>query len=152
MNPHSIALFIHLASVVAWVGGMFFAYVCLRPAAVESLEPPARLTLWVGVFRRFFPAVWASVGLILLSGLFMLGRIGMGNAPINLHAMLALGLVMIAIYCWVFFVPYRALVGAVAAKNWPAGGAALGHIRQWVGTNLLLGALTVAVATLGRGI
>lgn len=48
---------IHLLAAIVWVGGMFFAYMVLRPAAVEVLEPPARLRLWNVVFRRFFPWV-----------------------------------------------------------------------------------------------
>ncbi|PIU17095.1 MAG: hypothetical protein COT19_02630, partial [Gallionellales bacterium CG08_land_8_20_14_0_20_59_87] len=45
---------IHLLAVLVWVGGMFLAYVVLRPAAVEVLQPPQRLQLWDSVFRRFF--------------------------------------------------------------------------------------------------
>ena len=55
------AKLLHLLSVLIWVGGMFFAYMILRPAAVEVLEPPPRLRLWANVFGRFFPWVWASV-------------------------------------------------------------------------------------------
>ena len=62
-------LFVHIVGVVIWVGGMFFAYVCLRPAATKILEQPLRLTLWKAVFDRFFPAVWAAVFLILLSAI-----------------------------------------------------------------------------------
>ncbi|HEY6898714.1 MAG TPA: hypothetical protein VI279_15765, partial [Rhodocyclaceae bacterium] len=65
MNLHPLFLFLHVASVVVWVGGMFFAYMCLRPAAVELLEPPQRLRLWLGVFDRFFRWVWLAVALIL---------------------------------------------------------------------------------------
>jgi uncharacterized membrane protein len=36
----------------------------------------------------------------------------------------------------------------VAASDWPAGGKALASIRTWVGINLGLGVLTVAVALL----
>ena len=36
---------IHLLSIVAWIGGMFFMHTCLRPAAAEVLEPPARVRL-----------------------------------------------------------------------------------------------------------
>ena len=43
-----------------------------------------------------------------------------------------------------------ALSKAVAAEEWKAGGAALGRIRQLVGTNLTLGFLTIAMGTLGR--
>ena len=48
-----ILLFVHLAGAITWLGGMFFAYFCLRPAAVEVLDPPKRLPLWVATFARF---------------------------------------------------------------------------------------------------
>ena len=44
----TIALFLHLLSDVIWIGGMFLAYVAVRPAALEVLEPPQRLRLWAG--------------------------------------------------------------------------------------------------------
>ena len=49
------AVLLHVIAVVIWVGGMFFAYICLRPVAASQLEPPVRLQLWVGVFGKFFP-------------------------------------------------------------------------------------------------
>ena len=53
MIMQRVLLMLHLSSAIVWVGGMFFAYVCLRPAAIELLEPPARLRLWRGVFSRW---------------------------------------------------------------------------------------------------
>jgi len=41
------AVTLHILGAVIWVGGMFFAYMALRPAIVETLEPPFRLKLWV---------------------------------------------------------------------------------------------------------
>ena len=150
MNWHPLWLFLHIAGVVVWVGGMFFAYVCLRPAAVEVLEPPLRLTLWKRVFDRFFPMVWLAVGLILATGFTMLTELGFAAAPLNLHLMFASGLAMVGVFVGVVTVPFQALKEAVEARNWPAGGVALGRIRQLVGFNLLLGFVTVALATLGR--
>lgn len=144
--------FLHVDGVVLWVGGMFFAYVCLRPTAVQLLEPPQRLALWNGVFARFFPAVWGAVALILFSGLSTLLKTGMAAAPLHWHLMLALGLTMTAIFAYVFFVPYRQLRARVAAADWKNAGAALNRIRQMVGLNLLLGALAIAVGTLGRSL
>jgi uncharacterized membrane protein len=150
MNLAPLHLFLHVASVVVWVGGMFFAYVCLRPVAAAQLEAPQRLALWAGVFGRFFPLVGVAIAFILGSGLAMLLPVGMRAAPIHWHLMLGLGLLMMAIFGHVFFGPYRRLCAGVVAQDWKAAGAALNSIRQLVGVNLLLGALTIALATLGR--
>jgi uncharacterized membrane protein len=147
---HPINLFLHVAGVTLWVGGMFFAWMCLRPVAAAQLQPPERLVLWAAVFARFFPWVWGAVAAILCSGLVTLFSTAMSHAPLHWHLMLALGLIMIGIFVHVVRVPYARLKTAVAAQDWPAGGAALGRIRQLIGTNLLLGAATIAVATLGR--
>lgn len=150
MSFDPLLLFLHVAGVVVWVGGMFFAYVCLRPEAAAQLEPSPRLRLWRAVLARFFTWVWAAVVVVLASGLALLLRHGFAAAPLHQHLMLLMGLVMMAIYAFVFVVPYAALGRAVAAADWKAGGAALGRIRQLVGTNLTLGFLTIAMATLGR--
>ena len=146
----TLSLFLHVLSVVVWVGGMFFAYMALRPVAASVLEPPQRLTLWAGVFGKFFPWVWGAVGLILLTGLHMLMVFGGTSAPHYVWTMLALGLIMMAIFAHVFFAPYGRLKRAVGAQDWKAGGAALGQIRQLIGINLSLGLLTIAVVFLGR--
>lgn len=145
-----IAYLLHVLGVVVWVGGMFFAYMVLRPVAASVLEPPQRLTLWAGVFGKFFPWVWVAVALILATGLHLLVVMGGTGAPLHALAMTALGLVMMAIYAHVYFAPYRRLERAVAAQDWKAGGAALGQIRQLVGLNLGLGLVTIAVAFVGR--
>lgn len=147
---HPILLFLHLAGVVVWVGGMFFAWMCLRPVAAVQLEPPGRLRLWAAVFARFFPWVWGAVWTIFLSGLLTMLATGMKYAPLHWHLMLLLGLVMSAIFIYVYVSPYGKLKVAIADQDWPAGGMALGQIRQLIGTNLVLGFATVAVASLGR--
>ncbi len=147
----NIAIPLHVLAVVIWVGGMFFAHQCLRPVAASQLEPPVRLRLWVGVFGRFFPWVWGCVIAILASGLWMIFSVygGMAGVALHVHLMLGMGLVMMGVFSYVFFVPYRALRMAVAAEDWPEGGRELAKIRKLVGFNLLLGLATVAVATGG---
>lgn len=147
-----IAVLLHVIAVVIWVGGMFFAHQCLRPVAAAQLQPPARLTLWVGVFGRFFPWVWASIAVVLGSGLWMLFGVfgGFGGAALYIHAMLALGLVMMAIFMHVFFAPYQRLRKAVAAQDWPAGAKSLAQVRVLVGINTTIGVLTIAIGSGGR--
>lgn len=145
-----IALLLHLLGVVVWVGGMFFAYMALRPVAATVLEPPLRLGLWAGVFGKFFPWVWLSVALILGSGLYMWMALGGADAPLYVLAMMVMGIVMMLIFAHVFFAPYKKLKRAVAEQAWPAGGAALAQIRLLIGINLGIGLLTIAVAILGH--
>ncbi len=57
MTTLSLALALHALAAVIWVGGMAFAYWFVRPIAGQALEAPARLTLWSGIFARFFPVV-----------------------------------------------------------------------------------------------
>jgi uncharacterized membrane protein len=146
----TVAIFLHVLSDVIWVGGMFLAYVAVRPAAAEVLDPPQRLKLWTGIFRRFFPWVWASVALLLATGFYMIGE--MRAVPAYVIAMAVIGVVMSAIFMHIVFAPFARLKRAVAAEDWKAGGAALNQIRILVGTNLVLGIINVAVATLGRGL
>lgn len=148
---YNVAIALHVLAVVIWVGGMIFAYRVLRPVAAEQLEPPARLNLWVGVFNNFFPIVWVSIVLILISGYYIIFDVygGMSNAPLYVHAMNGLGLIMMAVFAHVFFAPYKRLKKAVAAEDWAAGGKSLNQIRMLVLINSALGTITILVATLG---
>jgi uncharacterized membrane protein len=142
---------IHLIAVLIWVGGMFFAYVVLRPAAVDTLQPPERLRLWDNVFRRFFNWVWGAVGLILATGFYMIYQYGgMAHVPHYVHVMLLLGLGMAGIYGYVFFACYVPLSLHVAKERWKEAGEILGKIRKLVAVNLSLGLLTMAVVEFGR--
>jgi uncharacterized membrane protein len=142
---------IHALAAVVWVGGMFFAYMALRPAVVESLDPPLRPVLWQAALRRFFRWVWLSVAALLLTGyagVFQLGGWSVVDWPI--HVMHGLGSLMVLIFVWIFFLPYRRLTEAVTAGNAEDGAPQIPRIRRLVATNLLIGLIVVAVATGGR--
>ena len=147
---------VHLLSVIVWIGGMVFVQFFLRPA-VAALAAPERVRLMHDVLGRFFNAVLVAAGLVLGSGLWMMGRMGRAAAqsgvkvsmPLEWIVMAALGLVMLGIFGHIRFVLYRRLTRDVTAADWPAGGAALARIRTWVMVNLALGVLIVAITLLG---
>jgi uncharacterized membrane protein len=142
------ALLFHLLGVVVWIGGMFFAYLALRPAAAR-LEPAQRLPLWAATLERFFRWVWAAVAFILASGFYMVATIAeAARVPLHVHLMLYAGALMVLIFAYVFFSPFPTLRRAVAAQDWPAGAAALEQIRIAVAVNLALGLFAIAVAAL----
>ena len=146
---------LHVLSIVVWVGGMVFAHFFLRPAAM-ALPPPQRVPLMHGVLRRFFAAVLVAVAVVLATGLWMIGRVAKEtvqagltfNMPLDWTLMAALGVLMMAIFAHIRFALYKRLDRAVAAQDWPAGGAALGSIRTWVGVNLGIGLLIIVFTLL----
>ena len=151
MLQTTLALTVHVLGAVDWVGGMFAAYVCLRPAA-GALEPPQRLRLWRRFFAKFFPWVWACILLLLLSGYWMLltGFGGFAGAPLYINLMQAIGWLMIALYIWLFHGPWLKFKRAVDAQDWPTAGARLSRIRQIIMINLPLGLIVVVIGGTGR--
>jgi uncharacterized membrane protein len=147
---------IHLLSIIVWVGGMFFAVFCLRPA-LGVLEPAARIRLMHEVLRRFFGAVTIAIVLVILTGGAMLAftvqSAASSGAPFGLplawHVMVILGLVMVGVYVHVRITLFARLSRAVAAQDVPAGAAALAGVRFWVQLNVALGALIVVAMTVG---
>jgi uncharacterized membrane protein len=138
----------HLAAAIVWLGGMTFILGALRPVAMAQLQPPVRLPFMAGVLGRFFVAVWASIAVLLLSGVFMLATVGMKNAPAGWHLMLGLGLLMFAIFGHLYFGPWRRMKAAVAVANWPEAGRCMGQIHPLVVLNFALGWLAVALVYL----
>jgi len=145
---------LHVLFAVAWVGGMFFMLVVLRPAILglnPELEPPRRLAVFAAVLRRFFIVVWHAVVIVLVSGYWMMlrGFGGMGAAPGYVHLMHLLGLVMAVLFIFMYFRYYRGFKAEQAAGNAPAAAALLENIRRVVLINLLLGVATIVVASAG---
>jgi len=115
----TIALIIHSLLAAIWVGGMFFAYIILRPS-LQELEPPTRLTLWHGVFKRFFPWVWMAVLGLLATGYFMIffGFGGFAGAGVHVHIMHLTGLIMAALFIFLYYVPWSAFRQAVDNQDY----------------------------------
>jgi len=145
----SVLVFIHVAGVVVWVGGMFMMLVCVQPGAVAQLAPPVRLPLMAAVLQRFLAAVWVAMPLVLVTGAIRLANTGMAQAPPGWHIMALLGCVMAVVFVVIWRGPWQTMRVAVAAQQWPQAGAAAARLRSLVLVNLVLGFLTIAAATIG---
>ena len=147
----ALLIALHILAAVVWVGGMFFAYIVLRPSA-GPLEPPLRLALWSRVFGRFFPWVWASIAALLISGYAMLfvhfG--GFAGAPPHINVMQVTGIVMMLLFLHLYFAPWRRFSRAVEAGALQDAATSLNQIRRVVAINLVLGLITVIVGVSGR--
>ncbi len=144
-------LSLHALAAVVWVGGMFFAYMVLRPVAGQ-MEPPQRLRLWRSVFEKFFVWVWASIAVLLATGygmvLVYLG--GMGAVGRHVHAMNGIGILMMLIFVYLYFVPWGRFKTAFDGDNFEEAGKQLNTIRIIVRANLILGVATVLIGVGGR--
>jgi uncharacterized membrane protein len=64
--------------------------------------------------------------------------------------MQGIGLVMMLLFLYLFFIPWRRFSYAVEGKHFPEAGKQLGQIRRIVAANLVLGLLTIIVGASGR--
>lgn len=147
MPPYSLLYTLHLLAALIWVGGMFFAWMVLRPAT-GALQAPDRLKLWLEVFRRFFVWVWIAVVLLPISGIGLLhmGFSGFDGAPRYVNVMMGLYLAMLALFLRIQMLQLPNMRRAVEAQDWPAAGTVLGGIRRLVVCNLLMGMAVAAIA------
>ncbi len=142
----NVLLALHLLAASAWVGGMAYALIVLRPA-LSVLDATPRLQIHMLTLKRFFLVVWHAMPIMLLSGWGMIVAAGwnMGHLPWYVNVMQLLGLVMAGLFLYVFFAPYRRLRRAIR----PAP-ELLDRIRLLITANLALGAAVIVVASLGH--
>jgi uncharacterized membrane protein len=147
----ALSLLLHNLAATLWVGGMFFAYVILRPSLAETAAAE-RLALWQRVFTRFFPWVLAAIAVLLATGYGLLFLVlgGFGGAGLHVHVMHLTGWLMFLLFFHLYFVPWRRYRRALADGNPGDAARWLGQIRLIVLVNLVLGLLTVAVGASGR--
>lgn len=149
--PVAVATGLHALAAIVWVGGMFLIYVCLRPAHTV-LPPPERIKLMTGVFQRFFKWVWIAIGLLLLSGYWIVfgAYAGFANAPQHIHIMQGTGWLMILLFLHLYFAPWKRMRRAAEAEDWATAAENMGKMRRIVAANLGLGLITAAIGASGR--
>jgi len=142
----NILLALHILAAAAWVGGMLYALVVLRPA-LAVLDATPRLQVHMLTLKRFFLVVWHAMPIMLITGWGMIGLVGWSMAllPWYVNAMQALGLVMAGVFLWAFFGPYRRLRRAIRP-----GPELLNRIRLLITVNLALGTAVIVIASLGH--
>ncbi|MEN8132654.1 MAG: DUF4149 domain-containing protein [Pseudomonadota bacterium] len=148
----SLAISLHVLAAVIWVGGMFFAYIVLRPVAARQLNPELRLKLWRENFRRFFTWVWAAALILLTTGYWIVFQVysGMAQVGLHIHIMQGLGILMMLIFAHVYFAPFQRLKRNIDAGDLPAAAKDLALIRKTIAINLTLGLILIVVATGGK--
>lgn len=146
-----IAIAIHLIASVIWVGGTFFAYVSMRPAAAP-LEATLRVPLWHRAMASFMPWIWLSIIALNGSGYGMVFWFfeGFDNVGIHVHIMQATSILMTALFLYLYFGPWRRMKASLAADDLAAATRELDSMRRNLLIILHLGLLTVLIGSTGR--
>jgi len=106
----------------------------------------------IACLAAFFPWVWASIVLLLITGYAILFHSfgGFAGAPLHVNVMQGIGILMMLLFLHLFFAPWRRFSRAVEKKAFPEAAKQLAQMRRIVAINLALGLLTVAVGASGR--
>lgn len=146
----AISLCLHLFSAMIWVGGMFFAMGMLRPA-VENLVLVDKVHLWLGVLNRFFSWIRVIVILQPATGYWMVFHELGGFDHVGFHVIIMhfLGWIMILIFLWIYFFPFRHMKRMAREELFPEAGMYMLRIRGMVLANLVLGAAVSTLAVVG---
>ena len=144
-----VSLALHQLASVVWIGGMFFAHFALRPTLKMTLEPPARIQVALGVFRRFFPWVWVCVTLLWVTGGWVSIAALDGNLGAHVITMIGTAAIMTLVFAYLYLVPYGRMRLYVEQEIWREASVEFARIRKLMAFNLGLGILTVVAAVFG---
>lgn len=150
MTLYKVFLLVHLIAIVVWVGGMFFALFCLRPAAITVLPPAQRIPLMHAALGRFFKIVVVAIILVLATGVTMVIVSGTKSMPVTWQWMIGLGAAMMTIFFHIRAAPFARMGKCLDAQDWPAAARHLEQIRLGVMLNLAIGLSIIAVMKLGQ--
>ena len=142
---------LHAVAATLWIGGIFFAFMALRPAAQEVLQPRERLHLWRVAYGKFFRLVWLLITILIATGYYQLffRFAGFANSQPYLHLMHTIGLIMVVAFCYLYFSLYGKLCRLIDTEDISAASDTLKKMRPVMATNLFLGIVITAVGVCG---
>ena len=142
---------LHAIAATLWIGGIFFAFMALRPAAQEILQPRERLRLWRTAYQKFFRLVWVLISILIATGYYQLFfRFGgFANSQPYLHLMHTIGLIMVVVFFYLYFSLYGRLCRSIDTEDISAASDTLKKMRPVMATNLFLGIVITAVGVCG---
>lgn len=166
---YQLAVYLHILSVIVWVGGALFLAMVIVPVNRRlPLTPPQSAALLGQVARRFRNVSWAAIAVLLVTGLFMaLGHwrvtpsgFYQGDTPFTEMLRTKLGLVFVVIVLSAvhdFVMGPRVSDKLAALREDGAPPAALKSARVWLiwvaRINVIMVLIVVALAVmLTRGL
>lgn len=144
---HGLLLFVHLVAVVVWIGGMFFAVMCLHPS-LAALAGRERAVLMSATLGRFLNYVILAIVAIWASGLGLVLAAGLQRMPIGWHLMIGIAFLMTLIFAYLYLALFRPARRAIESSEMAVVPGLMGRIRAMVIANLVLGTCAIAGVTM----
>lgn len=146
----AIALTLHLIAINIWVGGMFFVVVVFNHVTV-NLERALLYATWYKALSRFFSLIWLAMALLLATGGWMIRGIygGVAGVPLHILLMATLGSMMMAVFVFTYFAPYRKFRQALQRRDYEACDTQLEKVRLLGRVNMVIGLCVVIVIGAG---
>lgn len=140
---------LHTLAAVIWVGGMFFAYVALRPA-MAGVPKEEALALWRRTLQTFLRWVAVMVLVLWATGVYQMFFVLSGfGAGTHVDTMFTTALIMTILFFWLNHGVFKKFKMAADSRDFETAGTVIETVRKIVATNLVLGLITVAVASWG---
>ncbi len=100
--------FLHIFFAIAWIGGMVYSLLFLKPSLKELPNEDQRHKLLRSVFSKFFPAVWLSILVLFITGMGLWHgyRRDFSENPL-FHTKLFLFALMILVFTYIYFFLFR---------------------------------------------
>ncbi len=161
MRPETYVLWLHIAAIVVWVGGLFAVSFVLVPVlrrGIDSQQEVARLVTMV--LRRFQRISRELILLILLTGMFNLISAGVARGfnfsatyIVMLVIKVTLFVVMVAIQAWQGFRLAPAFASLVSGTEQTVVPGAVKRLRRRaLATSMLNMVLAATAILLGLGL
>lgn len=101
-------LALHILFAMVWIGGMIYTLIFLRPSLNVLKTQEQKFELMGKVYGRFFAAVWLSIAVLFLTGMYLWHsyRKDFYQNPI-FHFKLFLFFLMFLIFSYIYFFLYR---------------------------------------------
>jgi len=127
-------LFLHIFFAMVWIGGMVFNLLFLHPALRDLSQEEVRKKVARKVLKRFFLAVWLSIAVLFLTGMYMWHSFRPDfSANTLFHIKLFIFGIMVLNFTYIYF--------------WLLRKELFRHIPNFVWINLVLGILITLIIT-----
>ena len=96
--------------------------------------------------------VWVAIVVLLATGYGLVFGVmgGFAGAGLHIHLMQAIGIAMMLLFLFLYFVPWRGMQRTLDAEDMEGAAGELAKIRRIVAINLHLGLLVIAIGASGR--